>query len=251
MTNISTYEGRNRLLRSLSAQDFALLAPHLELINLPMKAVIEEPGKDVDFVVFLESGIGSSIVIGLNGEMAEARHIGREGMTGRSVVLGSDIAITRIVMQVPGKGWIISPNHLAAAMRDSKTLHDLMNNYVLAGDSQAAHTLLAATSFSVGQRLARWLLMYDDRIDGDDLPVTHELLAMMLSVRRPGVTDAMHILEGDRAIRSTRGHAIVLSRRLLMEAAGACYGLPEQEYERLIPALAISAAALPEEAIAS
>ncbi len=242
MNAISKFEGRNRLLRSLSAKDFALLEPHLQPMVLPMRAIIEEPGQDVDFVVFLESGIGSCVVVGADDEYAEASHIGREGMTGRSIVLGSDKAITRIVMQVPGDGWMIGSQHLSDAMHESQTLRDLMNSYVLAGDAQAAHTLLAATNFSVTQRLARWLLMYDDRIDGGNLPVTHELLAMMLSVRRPGITDAMHILEGDHAIKTTRGFAKVLSRHLLMDAAGSCYGIPEQEYERLIPPLEVIAA---------
>ncbi|AIC31447.1 helix-turn-helix domain-containing protein (plasmid) [Rhizobium etli bv. mimosae str. IE4771] len=98
---------------------------------------------------------------------------------------------------------------------------------------QLAHSALAAAKYSMHQRLARWLLMCHDRLAGD-VPVTHEFLAAMLGVRRSGITEHLHVLEGIHAIKSTRGNVRILDRRALIEVAGGCYGGPEAEYERLI-----------------
>ena len=230
---------RNRLLRSLSPPDFALLAPYLVSVELPIRLMVEEQGEAIQFVNFFESGIGSSIVIGDGDQQAEAGHIGWEGMSGRAVVLGAINSIGNVTMQVAGTSLQISAARFTEVLGQSLTLRQLMNLFVLASEVQVAHTLLAATRFNINQRLARWLLMYHDRIDGEDLPVTHELLSLMLGVRRPGVTDAIHIMEGDHAIRTYRGIVRVLDRDLLVAMSGGCYGIPEREYERLIP-LALS-----------
>ncbi|GGD22681.1 Crp/Fnr family transcriptional regulator [Aureimonas glaciei] len=242
---ISQQSVRNRLLRSLSPGDFALLAPNLVSVELPLRWMVEEQGETIQFVNFFESGIGSSIVSGSNEERAEAGHIGWEGMSGRAVVLGSTNSIGSVIMQVAGSSLQITAARLTDVMRESITVRELLNLFVLANEVQVAHTLLAATRFSVGQRLARWLLMYHDRIDGEDLPVTHELLSLMLGVRRPGVTDAIHVMEGDHAIRTHRGMVQILDRPLLVVMAGGCYGIPEREYERLIP-LALSRSCSPD-----
>ncbi|MGV1848712.1 Crp/Fnr family transcriptional regulator [Rhizobium sp. L80/93] len=91
-----------------------------------------------------------------------------------------------------------------------------------------------AHGYSVRERLARWLLMCHDRTDGDNLVLTHEFLAMMLGVRRTGVTEAIQILEGDRLIKATRGHLRILDRERILKIAGGCYGVPEREYEHLM-----------------
>lgn len=117
---------RNRLLRSLSPEDLDRLTPHLEHRLLPMAAILEEPGRDVDTAIFFESGIGSRIVIGSNNRRAESGHIGREGMSGRAVVLGTGVASTQIRMQVPGEGFAVGAAELLAAMEASLTLRAMM-----------------------------------------------------------------------------------------------------------------------------
>ncbi|RYG96893.1 MAG: Crp/Fnr family transcriptional regulator, partial [Alphaproteobacteria bacterium] len=229
---------RNRLLVSMSSSDFDLVASRLDPVELPMGGIVEEAGEHVDHVVFVESGIGSRIVVGNGNAQTEGGHIGREGMTGRSVILASPIASERIQMQVAGKGLRIQSDLLLDAMSESDTLRRLMLRYVQASQVQSEHTLLAATSYSVEQRLARWLLMYNDRVDGDQFPVTHELLAKMLNVRRAGITTGMHMLQGNHAIRSTRGIVQVLNRDILIGMAGGSYGIPERDYEiREVPGL--------------
>ena len=110
----------------------------------------------------------------------------------------------------------------------------LFLNYVHCCDIQLAQSALANGRYNMHERLARWLLMCHDRLAGHDLPRTHEFLALMLGVRRSGVTNELHVIEGLRAIRSTRANVRILNRERLEEIAGGSYGVPEKEYERLI-----------------
>ena len=225
---------RNRLLGAMSARDFEHLIPRMEPVSLPFGLILEAPGKPVETIIFVEHGIASRLVVGAQGEMSESGHIGFEGMTGRSVVLGGEHATNQIQMQVSGGGLAIRAADLLEVMRLSVDLHTLMVRYVLTTIAQGDHTLLSTGQYTVAQRLARWLVMYHDRIDGDHFPVTHELLAMMLNVRRAGITTALHLIEGEHAVRSTRGTIKVLDRTALIKLAGGSYGVPEAEYERLI-----------------
>jgi hypothetical protein len=113
-------------------------------------------------------------------------------------------------------------------------LYQHLLRYVHVFDVQVAHTALSHGSYGLEARLARWLLMCHDRLDGNDLPLVHEFLALMLGVRRAGVTETMHLLEGVHAIKATRGLITVLDRDKLEEAAGESYGVPEAELEKLI-----------------
>lgn len=225
---------RNRLLQALSERDFALLAPDLTHVQLPFGHVLERPGESIQSVVFLESGVASRLVIGADEELTETSHIGFEGMTAKPIVLGATRATNRIQMQIPGAGLALRPDRLMRAMDGSRELRLLMTRYALACELQAEHTLLAGTHRDIAQRLARWILMYHDRVQEDAFKVTHDLLGMMLNVRRSSITDALHILQGEHAIRSFRGVVQVVDREVLMRLAGGSYGIPEEIYEQLI-----------------
>jgi CRP-like cAMP-binding protein len=226
---------QNRLLQSMSAADFDFLAPHLEAIELPVGLILEVPGEPVETVVFMESGIASRIVVGGPGAETECGHVGFEGMTGKPVVLGGDRAINRIEIRVRGTGLRIPAGMIKAGMENSSDFRRLMNRYVLACEIQTEHTLLSATSHTINQRLARWLLMFQDRSKSEELAITHDVLSDMLNVRRSSITDEIHILEGNQAIKASRGVITIRSRTLLLEIAGSGYGIPEMEYDRLIP----------------
>lgn len=159
---------------------------------------------------------------------------GRDGMAIPAVMLGSDTIPFQIFMQVAGRGHRIAVSTLRAAAEASGSLRDLLLRYAQTFLVQVAQTAVANAGATAEQRLARWLLMYHDRQDGDDLSVTHEFLAIMLGVRRPTVTVAIHTLEGEGLIRARRGRIRVLSRAGLEGAAGQTYGTAEAEYERLI-----------------
>jgi CRP-like cAMP-binding protein len=152
------------------------------------------------------------------------------------VVLGDDRSPHETMVQVSGEAMRLPAADLRHAMDASPTLRNLLLRYSQAFMIQTSHTALANGRAKLEERLARWLLMAHDRIDGDELPLVHEFLAVMLGVRRAGVTVALHILEGQALIGARRGKIIVLDRQGLEEAANGIYGVPEREYERLMAA---------------
>lgn len=236
---------RNRLLKSLSSVDFDALAGALEPVELPLGLVLETPYQEIERVVFIESGIVSRIVIGTRGEAAECGPIGFEGITAKPIILGGRTAINSLQVQVAGHGLAVSPDALQDAIRRSADLMQLMHRYVLACEIQTEHSLLSLSNDPIGRRLARWLLMYQDRTEGTVLSITHDLLSDLLNVRRSSVTDQLHVLEGIRAIRATRGTIEILDRSILIDTAAGSYGHPEQEFARLFPIPAHLVSALP------
>lgn len=139
-------------------------------------------------------------------------------------------------MQVGGEGYRITADALHDAIAASPSLHQTLLRFVETLITQASFTALSNATFTIEERLARWLLMTHDRLDGDELPLTHEFLSLMLGVRRPSVTSAIHVLEGAHLIRSRRGVFTVLDREGLIDFAGGTYGQAEAEYSQLIGA---------------
>jgi len=155
-------------------------------------------------------------------------------MTGAHVLLGTLATPNVTFMQVEGHGILVPSEILLAHLAETEVLHRFFLRYAHTCDIQLAQSPVANARYNMGERLARWLLMCHDRIDGNDLPLTHEFLALMLGVRRSGVTNEIHILEGRQLIKATRGNVRVLDRAGLEETAGGCYGVAEREYERLL-----------------
>jgi CRP-like cAMP-binding protein len=174
------------------------------------------------------------VALSSDSQTIEIGHIGREGMTGQHLVLLTSQTPNRTFMQVAGAGYLMPVSAFTTVFDQSSEVRALFLNYVQTCELQLAHSALANAKYNVNQRLARWLLMVHDRIDGNDLPLTHEFLALMLGVRRSGVTDQIHVLEGSQAIKATRGNIRVLNRATLEDIAGGSYGVPEREYARLI-----------------
>jgi CRP-like cAMP-binding protein len=223
----------NRLLASLSPEDFASLQQHLEPVSLDLRQALIEPNKPIEYVYFPEQGM-SSVTNNSSGGKIEVGVIGREGLVGLPIVLGISQTPYEHFMQIAGHGWRIAVHDLEQAMGQNSSLHHRLLRYAQASHVQVSETAFANANCDVEARLARWLLMCHDRIDGDDIPLTHEFIAIMLGVRRPGVTVALHVLEGMRVIRAKRGIITVLDRERLEELADDAYGLSEAEYTRLI-----------------
>jgi CRP-like cAMP-binding protein len=160
--------------------------------------------------------------------------IGSEGMTGIVVVLGNDRSPNSTFIQVAGAGQRIASDDLRDAMRERPSIQIAFLRYVQAMMVQTAQTAIANASANIEERLARWLLMSHDRSEDDEVRVVHEFLALMLGVHRPGVTVAIHSLEGRKLIRGERGRISIIDRAGLQQLAGASYGVPEAEYERLV-----------------
>jgi CRP-like cAMP-binding protein len=221
---------RNLLLARMQPDDLDRLAPALELVRLQTRAVTVSPGEPIAHVHFLEEGLGSTVV---PGDPVEIGMMGREGLTGLSVLLGVDRSPHETFMQVGGEALRIEAGRLGAAMGESPSLREHLLAYAHAFQVQTAQTVHANSRFKLETRLARWLLMSHDRMPGNEIPLTHEFLAIMLGVRRAGVTVALHTLEGERLIRARRGSVTVTDRAGLEGMAGAAYGTAEAEYERL------------------
>jgi CRP-like cAMP-binding protein len=234
MLAISPSPSRNLLLASLSSSDLGLLRPHLGPVNLALRYVLEKPDKRVEAVYFPEAGFASVVAVQAKGIQVEVGLIGREGMSGLTIVLGNHRAPHSTYMQAAGQGQRISTVELRKAMEKSASLRGLLLKYVQVFMVQTAHTAIANARAKLDERLARWILMAHDRLDDKSLPLTHEFLALMLGVRRAGVTEALHALRGQKLIESARGAIVVLNRKGIERVAGAAYGVPEAEYRRLI-----------------
>ncbi len=225
---------RNRLLAALSKDDRDRLQPHLEPIDLELRKPLEQPNKRIDNVYFLDVGIASVVAVQARETNVEIGLIGREGMTGLAIVLGNHRSPHATYIQAAGKGQRIAAAELRKALAASATLQVLLMKFVQAFMVQTAHTAIANARAKLDQRLARWLLMAHDRLDGNALPLTHEFLALMLGVRRAGVTEALSALEGRRLIEAARGRIVVRDRKGIERSAGGSYGVPEAEYRRLL-----------------
>ncbi len=225
---------RNRLLAALSPGDFALLQPHLKPMALPVKRDLEHPNRRIDSIFFIEAGIASVVAVQSDETQVEVGLIGCEGMSGAAVVLGGDQSPHFTYIQVAGEGQRMEASELRKAMDASASLRSLLLKFVQAFMVQTAHTAIANARSHIDQRLARWILMAQDRTRSDMLALTHEFLALMLGVRRAGVTEALQSLKRKKLIDAGRNQIAVLNRKGIERLAGTAYGIPEREYRRLI-----------------
>src|SRR4051794_31322579 len=203
----------NRLLQTLSADDLALLAPHLEPIDMPVHRDMEKPNRRIEDVFFMETGIASVVGQQPNGAVAEIGLVGYEGMSGTAIVLGTDRSPHSTYIQVKGTGHRLAASDLQKAMGESRSMQTVLLKFAQAFAIQTAHTAIANARAKLHERLARWLLMAHDRVPGDVLPLTHEFLSLMLAVRRAGVTEAINVLKQGALIEAHRAEIRVLNRK--------------------------------------
>lgn len=234
MTSIPQDTCRNLLLRSMPEDDFALLAPKLDPVTLEVDQVLAGAGEPITTVCFPEAGIVTFSDIMTDGRIGIG-HVGYDGFAGWPVLLGCDRSPHEVrVTANGGTGFQITPGELLDACHASKSLHDLLLRFVQAFIIQLGRTVVSSLTQPVEMRLSRWTLMAHDRIEGDEIKVTHDEIAVMLGVRRASVTDALHSLEGEGLIQSRRGRVTVRDRDGLQRLAGQTYGFFEAEYSRLI-----------------
>ena len=212
---------QNLILTRLSRDDRTLLEPRLEPVDLPLRKVLEQANKPIKAIYFPESGFASVVVN--TGKPIEVGLIGYEGMTGLSVVLGHDCNANETYVQAAGQGHCIRANDLRAAIEASRTLHLSLLRYAHAFLNQTTRTAVANGRSKIEERLARWLLMAHDRVRSPELPLTHEFLAMMLAVRRPGVTVAIQHLEREGVVARRRGRIVICNREKLEKLANGTY----------------------------
>lgn len=225
----------NRLLGLVADDDAALLKPSLEPVELEVGRVLHTPGQPVRHVYFVESGLVS--IVGANKERRrmEVGMVGFEGVTGVEVILHGELAAHEALVQSAGSAMRVTPTALYEAMARSPSLDDALLRFVHVFMVQSTHAAIAAGRARIDERLARGLLMWQDRLRRSEWLVTHEFLALLMGVRRQGVTVALHELEGKGLIRSVRNRVRLLDRAGLERTANGFYGAPEDEYRRLFP----------------
>ena len=225
----------NQLLRKLSDDDFVLLAPRLTRIDLKPRHMLAAANERIDSVYFLEGGVASVVTAIAGVSRTEVGIFGREGFSGIAVLLGTDRTPHETLMQVDGLTALrIDSDDLRNAVEQSATLRGLLLRYVQTFMLQTAASATSNAHNLVEERLSRWLLMCHDRVDGDNIQLTHEFMSMMIATQRTRVTVTLHTLEGIGAIRSTRGQVTIVDRGKLLDLAGGAYGQPEEEYRRII-----------------
>ena len=223
-TPVST---KNRILSRLSAADTALLTPDLECVELPLRYVLEVPNEPITHSYFIENGLASTVA-GNKHKRIEVGLIGCDGMTGIPIVLGNDRSPNETFMQVAGDGRRIAVDKLRAAISQSRSLELALLDFTHSFMNQTSSTALSNGTGTLEERLARWLLMANDRLGGNEVPLTHEFLSLMLGVRRAGVTVALNYLEKRGLISLSRKQIVITERKGLKAAANGTYHEPEK-----------------------
>lgn len=225
---------RNKLLLALPEHELVAVAQNLEPIDMPRRFVLAQAGQSIDYVYFFEAGICSIVVKSPEGQQVEAGIFGRESFGPVAVASGVSTNGLDTFVQVAGEGYRMPVAEFNSLMAVSPELNRIVQILTYLQGLQVTYTALSNAVHQVDERLARWLLMCHDRTSGNEIALTHEFVAMMLAVRRPSVTTALHTLEGAKFIRAERGHITIRDRQGLEDFAADAYGVPEAEYSRLL-----------------
>jgi CRP-like cAMP-binding protein len=225
---------RNGLLTRLKPEQLDALRPHFELVPLPLRHVLYERGDRLEHAYFPQSGMVSLILRMEEGDMVEVGTVGSRGMAGVSLLMGGDTALHEALVQAEGEALSLPAATLTAALEHDAHLRRQFGRYQECFHFEVAQTAACNASHHLDQRLARWLLMARHRIGLDELPLTHELLAMMFAVRRAGVTVATGSLERAGFIRNRRGRVTILDVEALEEVSCECYRLTREKEEAVL-----------------
>ncbi|MBA4281875.1 MAG: Crp/Fnr family transcriptional regulator [Ralstonia sp.] len=209
--------------------------PQLELVDLPLGKVLYESGGVMTHVYFPTSAIVSLLYVLENGASAEIAVVGHEGVVGIALFMGGGSTPSRAVVQSAGMGYRLRAEAIRSEFERAGPVMHLMLRYTQALITQMSQTAVCNRHHSLDQQLCRWLLLSLDRLPGNELVMTQELIANMLGVRREGVTEAALKLQAAGLIRYARGHISVLDRPGLEHRTCECYRVVKMEYDRLLP----------------
>jgi CRP-like cAMP-binding protein len=232
---------QNRLLASLSASDYQRLLAYLEPVQLDYRQVLYQANRPIQFLYFFETGVGSLVHTMKNGHASEIGTIGNEGVVGLPVIFGDKQAPNSIYVQVPGSGLRMKSERIAEVIEQNLTLKTSLLHYAHAFFNQVAQSAACVHYHSLEQRCCRWLLMTYDRMGSNEFLLTQEFLAMMLGVRRAGVTVAAGELQRAGLIRYRRGTITILDIEGLKRRSCECYEISKREFDRLLGSTSIPA----------
>ena len=227
-TNAAGKPVSNKILLSICDRDYGSLRPHLEYVSLPNHLVIHEADGKLEFAYFPNRGLISLVVVMNNGKTAEAGIVGNEGFTGTLAAVGLSREPLQAVVQITGNGFRVEVGALQNTLESAPHLQLMLSRYAAIRGMQVAQTAACNRLHDVGQRLARWLLMTQDRLDSGSLPITHDFLATMLGTDRPTVSMAAGVLQRKKLITYTRGSVRIVNRTKLEDSACECYAVIRQ-----------------------
>ncbi len=230
-----TLESRNRLLAAMRPEDLERLRPHFKHVDLAHRQTLMKAGVAIEQVYFPVDGMISLVRQLEDGVEIEVGIVGREGMAGVPIVLGTSVMPCEAMVQLPGAALRLPADVLRAELDRSPELKALLLRYVQAFFAQISQSVACNGRHTLEQRLARWMLMAHDCVEGDELLLSHEFLAMMLARRRAGVTTAVGTLKAAGVISNSHGRIVIRDRKGLEAAACECYRTVKQEFARLLP----------------
>jgi len=225
---------KNQLLAALPDAEWQRWLPQLEFVEMPLGQVLYESGTTLSHVYFPTTSIVSLLYVLENGASAEIAVVGYEGIVGISLFMGGESTPSRAVVQSAGRGFRLKSLAIKEEFKRAPVLH-LLLRYTQALITQMAQTAVCNRHHSLDQQLCRWLLLSLDRLQGNELVMTQELIANMLGVRREGVTEGALSLQKAGLISYSRGRIRVLDRPGLEKRTCECYAVVKKEYERLLP----------------
>jgi CRP-like cAMP-binding protein len=219
---------KNKVLLSIPDDEFNAIRPHLELLKLPHHFSVLEPNQKVEFGYFLNSGMISLVVETEDGKTVEVGVVGKEGFAGSVLAVGLKRSSLREIVQIAGEGFRIAGDALQAVLATMPQLQLTLSRYTVLLGMQVAQTAACNRLHTVEQRLARWLLVTQDRVDAGMLPLTHDFLATMLGTDRPSVSLAADSFQRKQILQYGRGAVTILNRKELERLSCECYGQIQQ-----------------------
>jgi CRP-like cAMP-binding protein len=227
-TNIEGKAVSNRMLLALPDEEYHAVRPFLGFVSLPHHLSLHEPGQRIEFVYFPNNGLVSLVVPTREGKTVEVGVVGNEGVAGTAAAVGLPHSPHRAVVQIAGDGFRIQIDRLRSLLPSAPQLQFMVVRYAVILGIQAAQSAACNRLHGIEQRLARWLLMMQDRIHESSLRITHDFLASMLGTDRPSVSLAAGILQKKGTIEYTRDAVRILNRKRLEECACECYAVVQQ-----------------------
>jgi CRP-like cAMP-binding protein len=218
----------NRILLALPDSEYLSVRPHLEFVELPDHLILHEPDDSLDFVYFPNRGLLSIVVVMESGETVEVGVVGKEGFAAIPSAVGLTMNPFREVVQIAGDGFKMRADVLQYILRLSPQFQIMLSRYSVLHCLQVSQSAACNRLHSAEQRLARWLLMSQDRVDSEVLSITHDFLATMLGTDRPTISLAAAILQKKKLIEYPRGAVKILNRTKLKHSACECYGIIQQ-----------------------
>ena len=227
-TNAAGNRLGNKILLSIPDNEYTLIRPHLEFLSMPHHLTLYESGRPLEFVHFPNAGMVSLVIATEDGKTVEVGEVGREGFAGIQAAVGINKNQVREIVQIAGDGFRVKIGALQSVLQSAPELQRILTRYAVVQGMQFAQTAACNRLHNIEQRLARWLLITQDRVDSATLAITHDFLATMLGTDRPSVSLAAGVLQDKRIIEYKRGAVHILSRTKLEGCTCECYGVIQQ-----------------------